>query len=318
MKIVCLDGRALNPGDLSWDELQKLGPCAFFDRTPKAQIMKRLEGAEAALTNKVPFDRELIGALPALRYIGVTATGYNIINLEAANEKGITVTNVPAYSTPSVAQSVFALLLELTNHTGHYAQISRDGTWSQSPDFCYLDNPTVELAGLTMGIVGFGNIGRAVAALAMTFGMKVLVSVRTPRDLPPGIEAVDINELFRRSDVISLHCPLTPETEHLVNAEKLTLMKREALLINTSRGPLVDDTALAEVLNEGKIQGAGIDVLTEEPPRDGNPLLTARNCIVTPHIAWATKAARQRLLNVVVENLRAYQNGKPLNVVNKP
>jgi glycerate dehydrogenase len=318
MRIVCLDARALNPGDLSWDELQKLGPCAFYDRTPEAQIIERLEGAEAALTNKVPFDRELISALPALKYIGVTATGYNIIDLEAAKEKGITVTNVPAYSTPSVAQSVIALLLELTNHTSHYAQISRDGTWSQSPDFCYLDKPTVELAGLTMGIVGFGNIGRAVAALAMAFGMKVLVSVRTPRDLPDGIEAVDIDELFRRSDVISLHCPLTPETERLVNAERLALMKHETILINTSRGPLVDDTALAGALNEGKILGAGIDVLTVEPPRDGNPLLTARNCIVTPHIAWATKAARQRLLGVVVENLRAYQNGIPLNVVSKP
>ncbi len=318
MKIVCLDSHALNPGDLSWDELQNLGECAFFDRTPEAQIIERLEGAEAALTNKVAFDRELISALPALKYIGVTATGYNIIDLEAANEKGITVTNVPAYSTPSVAQSVFALLLELTNHTSHYAQVSRDGAWSQSPDFCYLDKPTVELAGLTMGIVGFGNIGRAVAALAVAFGMKVLVSVRTPRDLPPGIEAVDIDELFRRSNVVSLHCPLTPETERLVNAEKLALMKREAILINTSRGPLVDDAALTQALNEGKILGAGLDVLTVEPPRNDNPLLAARNCVVTPHIAWATKAARQRLLDVVVENLLAYQNGVALNVVNKP
>jgi glycerate dehydrogenase len=303
---------------LSWDELHNLGACAIYDRTPEAQIIERLEGVQAALTNKVPFDRELINALPALKYIGVTATGYNIIDLEAANEKGITVTNVPAYSTPSVAQSVFALLLELTNHTSHYAQVSRDGTWTRSPDFCYLDKPTVELAGLTMGIVGFGNIGRAVAALAMAFGMKVLVSVRTPRDLPSGIETVDIDELFPRSDVVSLHCPLTPETQHLVNAERLALMKRGAFLINTSRGPLVDDAALAQALNAGKILGAGIDVLTEEPPRDGNPLLAARNCVVTPHIAWATRAARQRLLNAVVENLRAYQNGISLNVVNKP
>jgi glycerate dehydrogenase len=318
MKIVCLDARALNPGDLSWDELQKLGPCMFFDRTPEVQVIERLEGAEAVLTNKVPFNRELINALPALKYIGVTATGYNIIDLKAANEKGVTVTNVPAYSTPSVAQSVFALLLELTNHTGHYAQISRDGTWSQSPDFCYLDKPTVELAGLTMGIVGFGDIGRAVSTLAMAFGMKVLVSVRTPRDLPVGIEAVDIDELFARSDVVSLHCPLTPETERLVNAERLALMKARAFLINTSRGPLVDDAALAEALNEGKISGAGLDVLTVEPPSGGNPLLAARNCVVTPHIAWATKAARQRLLNVAVENLRAYQNGISLNVVNRP
>jgi glycerate dehydrogenase len=315
MQIVVPDSHTLSMNDLSWDDLKALGDCTFYDRTSPEDIVKRCKNAEAILTNKVGYNEALLQSLPKLRYIGVTATGYNIIDINAAKKQGITVTNVPAYSTMSVAQTVIALLLELTNHTGHYAREVREGVWARSPDFCFYDRPTIELAGLTMGIVGFGHIGQAVAALAQALGMKVLTHVRSSRDLPPGVTACSLEDLLRQSDVVTLHCPLTNDTQHLINAERLKLMKKSAFLINSSRGPLVDEQALAAALNSQQIAGAGLDVLSTEPPDDDNPLPKARNCVITPHIAWATKSARQRLMGIVIGNLKAFQAGKPVNVV---
>jgi glycerate dehydrogenase len=318
VKIVVLDGYTLNPGDLSWDALEALGRCAFYDRTPADEVVGRARGADVVLTNKVPLGRDAIAELPDLTYIGVLATGYNIVDVEVAAEHGIPVTNVPEYGTRSVAQMTFALLLELAQHVGHHARTVRDGRWCASEDFCYWDHPLVELAGLTMGIVGFGRIGRAVAELARAFGMGVLANdIAVPKDAA-GVEFVDLDALFSRSDVVSLHCPLTPDNEGLVNAERLNQMKESAFLINTSRGQLVNERDLAEALNSGRVAGAGLDVLAVEPPSAGNPLLAARNCIITPHVAWATRAARQRLLSAVVENVRAFLEGTPRNVVNAP
>jgi glycerate dehydrogenase len=316
MNIVVLDGYTLNPGDLSWAELEELGSCAVHDRTPAELIIERASAADIVLTNKTPLTRETIFALPNLKYIGVLATGYNVVDVAAAKERGITVTNVPDYSTASVAQLTFALLLELTHHVGHHAQTVRDGKWSRSADFCYWDFPLVELQGLKLGIVGFGKIGRAVAKIADAFGMHVIVHTRTkPRDLERHHVFSELDSLFEWSDVVTLHCPLTPETKHLVNAERLARMKPMAFLLNTGRGPLVDEQALANALNEGRIAGAGLDVLCVEPPRDGNPLFTTKNCIITPHIAWASRASRERLMDIAVENLRAVARGKPQNVV---
>jgi glycerate dehydrogenase len=318
MKIVVLDGYTLNPGDLTWDELKALGPCDIHNRTAPAELMPRADGAGILLTNKMPLKRELIQKLSALRYIGITATGTNIVDLEAARERSIAVTNVPAYGTKSVAQTTIALLLELAQHVGHHAQTVRDGQWSRSVDWCYWDRPLIELDGLTLGIIGFGRIGSAVAELATAFGMKVIAaSSHLPTSvshLP--ITRVDLETLFRQSDVISLHCPLTPETRAVVNAERLALMKSTAFLLNTSRGPLVDEHALADALNSGRIAGAGLDVLSSEPPPANNPLLQAKNCIITPHLAWATRAARERLLKIAIANVRAFLDGKPQNVVN--
>jgi glycerate dehydrogenase len=317
MKIVVLDGHTLNPGDLSWQELRSLGDCEIHDRTASAEVLARAANAEIVLTNKTVLTRDLIAALPRLRYIGVLATGTNVVDLAAARERGIPVTNVPAYATPSVAQLTFAFLLELTLHVGHHAQTVREGRWTRSEDFCYWDRPLVELAGLTLGIVGFGSIGRAVAGIARAFGMNVLVNdCRRPPALPPDLAFVDLETLFRQSDVVSLHCPLTEETRHLVNAERLAWMKPTAFLLNTGRGPLVDEAALAAALNSGRIAGAGLDVLSAEPPPPDNPLLGAKNCLITPHIAWATAAARERLMNVAVENVRAFLAGRSQNVVN--
>ncbi len=322
MKIVVLDGHALNPGDLSWKGLEELGDCTVHARTPAAQVVERAAGAQIVLTNKSLLPRQAIEALPKLRYIGVQATGYNVVDAEAARERGVVVTNVPGYSTPSVAQMVMALLLEMTQQVGHHAELVRRGRWSESPDFCFWDRPLVELEGLTMGIVGFGAIGRRVALLARAFGMRVLVHTRHPenyRQMPEGreVEFVDLDSLFRESDAVSLHCPLTPQTQGLVDAARLAQRKRSALLINTGRGPLVDEAALAAALNEGRLAGAGLDVLSVEPPPADNPLLQAKNCFITPHIAWATRAARERLLATVVENVRAFLAGKPQNVVNR-
>ena len=316
MKIVVLDGHTLNPGDLSWDELRALGDCQIHDRTPPEEVVRRAADAEIILTNKTPVTRESIFALPKLRYIGVLATGYNIVDVAAAHERNIPVTNVPTYGTRSVAQHTFALLLELTQHVGHHAQTVCDGGWSKSPDFCYWDYPLIELDGLTMGIVGFGRIGRSAAALALAFGMKVLVNSTVPKQVPPGIQFVDLETLFRQSDVVSLHCPLTPQTRSLVNKERLAWLKPAAFLLNTSRGPLIDETALAEALNSGRLAGAGLDVLSIEPPPASNPLLRAKSCLITPHIAWATRAARARLMQTAVANIRAFLEGKPHNVVN--
>jgi len=317
MHIVVLDGYTLNPGDLSWQALAALGTCAVHDRTPPDQVVSRAADADIVLTNKVVLSRQIIAQLPRLKYIGVLATGYNIVDVEAARERNIPVTNVPTYSTLSVAQMVLAHLLNLALHVGHHGHTVTQGRWSASRDFCYWDYPLVELAGLTMGIVGFGRIGRATSALARAFGMRVLVyDVVAPSAAAEGVEFVELDRLFRTSDVVSLHCPLTSETEHLVNAERLALMKPSAVLINTSRGPLVDERALAAALDAGRIAGAGLDVLSSEPPEPDNPLLRARNCYITPHIAWATKAARERLLAAVVENVAAFLAGRPQNVVN--
>jgi glycerate dehydrogenase len=315
-----LDGYTLNPGDLNWQALEALGGCTVYERTPKELLIERAAGAEIVLTNKVVLGAEQLAQLPQLRYIGVLATGYNVVDVEAARQRNVTVTNVPAYSTASVAQMVFALLLELSQQVGHHARLVREGRWTASVDFCFWDRPLVELDGLTLGIVGFGAIGRRVARLARAFGMEVLVHTAHPekhRQTEEGQQArfVGLDELFRASDAVSLHCPLTEETRALVDARRLDLMKPTAFLLNTGRGPLVDEAALAAALNAGRIAGAGLDVLSVEPPPVGNPLLQAANCCITPHIAWATRAARQRLMTTAVENLRAFLTGAPKNVV---
>jgi len=316
MNIVVLDGYTLNPGDLSWDGMRQLGPTTVYERSAPAIVVERAREAEIVLTNKVVLDRATIAALPKLRYIGVLATGYNVVDIAAAKERGIPVTNTPNYGTASVAQHTFALLLELTHHVGEHARTVRDGQWTRCADFCYWKHPLVELDGLTMGIVGFGRIGRAVARLAEAYSMEVLVHARTPpSDLPRGHVLADVDSLFASSDVVSLHCPLTPDTKHLVNAARLARMKPGAFLLNTARGPLIDEPALADALNSGLIAGAGLDVLSIEPPRADNPLLTAKNCLITPHIGWGTRAARSRLMDIAVENVRAFIEGRPRNVV---
>jgi glycerate dehydrogenase len=315
--IVVLDGYTLNPGDLSWSALEALGPCQIHDRTPPGQVIERAAGADLVLTNKTVLTREQILALKPLRYIGVLATGYNIVAIDAARERGVPVTNVPTYGTRSVAQMTFALLLELTQHVGHHAQTVRDGRWSRSPDFCYWDYPLIELEGLTLGLVGYGRIGRAVAEIALAYGMHVLAATSSrPKAVPEAIEFLPLDDLFRQCDVISLHCPLTPETRNMVDARRLSLMKPSAYLLNTSRGPLVDEAALADALNAGRLAGAGLDVLSVEPPKDGSPLFAARHCLVTPHIAWATRAARARLMDTAVANVRAFLEDRPQNIVN--
>lgn len=318
MKLVILDGHTANPGDLSWDEFAQLGTLEVFERTSVEQMAARLQGAAIAITNKVVLNRAVISALPDLRYISVTATGYNIVDIEAARERGIVVCNVPEYSTQEVAQAVFALLLELTNRTGHHAATVRDGKWSRSKDFCYWDFPLVSLARLTLGIVGYGRIGRAVSRIGQAFGMKILATRRTRSNdaANDGVQFVEMDALLRESDVITLHCPLTPETKGLVNSQFLSKMKRTAFLINTARGGLVDEAALADALNHDRLAGAGLDVLSTEPPSPDNPLINAKNSIITPHIAWATKASRIRLLKISAENIRGWLNGKPQNVVN--
>ena len=315
MNIVVLDGFTLNPGDLSWAELQGLGPCAIYDRTPPGEVLARAAGAEILLTNKTHLTSETIQRLPQLRYIGVLATGTNIVDLAAARVRVIPVTNVPTYGTKSVAQFTFALLLELAHHVGHHAGTVREGRWTRSTDWCYWDFPLIELDGLTLGIVGLGRIGRAVSALGAAFGMKVIACDPTAGTPPPLVRLVELDPLLPESDVVSLHCPLTPQTAHLVNARRLALMKPTAFLVNTSRGPLVDESALAEALNAGRIAGAAVDVLSAEPPLADNPLLAARNCLITPHMAWGTRAARSRLMQIAVENVRAFLAGKPQNVV---
>jgi glycerate dehydrogenase len=318
MNIVVLDGFTLNPGDLSWAELQSLGPCALYDRTLPAELLPRAAGAGILLTNKTELAAGTMQKLPTLEYIGVLATGTNVVDLAAARARGIPVTNVPAYGTKSVAQMTFALLLELAQHAGHHAQSVRDGRWSRSIEWCYWDFPLIELDGLTLGIVGLGRIGRAVAELGAAFGMKVLACHHGGTPAPLGVRVVELEALFSESDVVSLHCPLTPQTANLVNAGHLALMKPTAFLLNTSRGPLVDEPALADALNSGRLAGAALDVLAKEPPPAGNPLLAARNCLITPHLAWATRAARARLMKIAVENVRSFLQGKPQNVVSSP
>ena len=316
MNIVILDGYALNPGDLSYECLQQFGTLKVYDRTTPDQVVERAKEAEALLTNKVVLGENEFAQLPHLRYVGVQATGYNVVDVEAARRYGIIVTNIPAYSTASVAQMVMAHLLNITQSVDYYAQQNRAGRWSSNPDFCYWDNRLIELAGKQMGIVGFGRTGSAVARLAQAFGMRIVTYTSKPQDtLPDGVEKCSLDTLFAASDVVSLHCPLVPATHHLVNAERLAQMKATAILINTARGPIVDEEALAHALNSGMLYAAGVDVLCEEPPRVQSPLLKARNCFVTPHIAWATLEARTRLLQICEANLRAFIEGHPQNVV---
>ena len=316
MNIVILDGYALNPGDLSYECLQQFGTLKVYDRTTPDQVVERAKEAEALLTNKVVLGENEFAQLPHLRYVGVQATGYNVVDVEAARRYGIIVTNIPAYSTASVAQMVMAHLLNITQSVDYYAQQNRAGRWSSNPDFCYWDNQLIELAGKQMGIVGFGRTGSAVARLAQAFGMRIVTYTSKSQDtLPDGVEKCSLDTLFATSDVVSLHCPLVPATHHLVNAERLAQMKATAILINTARGPIVDEEALAHALNSGMLYAAGVDVLCEEPPRAQSPLLKARNCFVTPHIAWATLEARTRLLQICEANLRAFIEGHPQNVV---
>ena len=317
MKIVVLDGYAANLGDLSWSEVEAMGVCVVYDRTSPAELMERAKDAEVLLTNKTVLDAAAIHALPALRYIGVLATGYNIVDIDAARQRGIVVTNIPAYSTDSVAQMVFAHLLNISLRVGHHAEAVRQGRWAACKDFCFWDTPLVELSGKTMGIVGLGHTGMRTARIAQAFGMKVEAwTSKSALQLPPDIrKAESLEQLFAQADVLSLHCPLTKDTQGLVNARRLSLMKPTAILVNTSRGPVVDEQALADALNAGRIYAAGLDVLSSEPPRADNPLLRARNCFITPHIAWASTEARQRLMRIAVDNLHAWLDGKPVNNV---
>ena len=316
MKIVILDGYTANPGDLSWGSLKELGEVTVYGRTRREEIAGRAADADIVLTNKVVMDREMMALLPRLKYIGVLATGYNVVDIEAARERDIIVTNVPAYSTESVAQTVFAHLLTVTNRTEHYAQQNRQGRWAENMDFCYWDTELTELAGKTMGIVGLGHIGRRVAEIALAFGMQVkAMTSKKAEELPAGIQKAELQSLLASADVVSLHCPLTEGTKHLIHRETLRLMKPSAILINTGRGPLVDDEALAEALNEGRLRAYCADVVTEEPPKADHPLLHAPNAFITPHIAWATVEARKRLLQTAIGNVEAFVNGHPVNVV---
>ena len=316
MRIVILDGYSANPGDLSWKELEQMGEVTVYDRTSPGETIQRAADADIVLTNKVVLDREKIAQLPRLKYIGVLATGYNVVDIEAAHERGILVTNVPAYSTESVAQMVFAHLLTVTNRTEHYAIQNRSGRWTANPDFCYWDFPLMELAGKTFGIVGLGNIGRRVAEIAFAFGMKVkAMTSKSQAQLPAGIEKAELQTLLSSADVLSLHCPLTDTTRHLINADTLRQMKPTAILINTGRGPLIDDQAVADALQEGRLGAFCADVLTTEPPSSNNPLLSQSNAFITPHIAWASTEARTRLLQIAIANVRAFANGKPQNAV---
>lgn len=321
MKLVILDAYAANPGDISWEPWQELGmEVVRYDRTSPAETVARCQGAEMVLTNKVIISAEVMSQLPDLRYIGVLATGYNVVDIPEATRRGIVVTNIPAYSTMSVAQMVMAHILNIVTPVNYHSQTVHVGRWEKNPDFTYWDKPLIELDGLTLGIVGVGNTGMATARIAQTFGMKVLAfSSKSETELAKvGIyKAASLAALFRASDILSLHCPLTPDTHHLVNKSRLRLMKPSAIIINTGRGPLIDEQALADALNKKQIYAAGVDVLTEEPPRNGSPLINARNCFITPHIAWASAAARKRLMQIALDNVKAFVAGKPVNVVNK-
>lgn len=316
MVIKVLDGYGLNPGDLSWDEFEGMGSVTVYDRMPEELVAERAADADVLLTNKTPLTARTLRSLPRLKYVGVLATGYNVVDVAAARDAGIVVTNIPAYSTASVAQTVFAHLLAITQRVEHYTAENRSGRWSRSADFCYWDFPLVELAGKRIGIVGFGNTGSATARIAAAFGMEVWAfTSKSAGELPAGVRKAELDELFRSCDVVSLHCPLTESTRGMVDAARLAVMKPTAILINTGRGPLVVESDLADALNEGRIFAAGLDVLSSEPPSADNPLLAARNCFMTPHIAWATREARERLMRIAAENLRCYLDGRTVNNV---
>jgi len=315
MNTVVIDGNTLNPGDLSWEPLSDIGYFEVYERSAPQEVVGRCRDAEAVLTNKVVFDEAVISALPKLEYIGVIATGYNIIDIEAARKRNVTVTNVPTYGTLSVAQMVFAHILELALNVGKHSYSVHEGKWVTCDNFCYWDYPMTELAELTIGIVGYGRIGQAVGKIAREFGMNVIACDTFVKIDDTEVEQVELDDLYGRSDVISLHCPLTAENTGMINAESIAKMKKTVFLINTSRGPLVNEKDLTQALNCGRIAGAGVDVLSTEPPKPDNPLLTAKNCNITPHIAWTTRSARNRLLAASIANLKAYAQGKPQNVV---
>ena len=318
MKIVVLDGYAANPGDLSWDELKSLGECIIYDRTAPSEVTERAAGADILLTNKVVLNADTIAALPHLKYIGVLATGYNVVDTAAAKERGIIVTNIPAYSTASVAQMVFAHILNISQQVQRHSEEVHKGRWTNSKDFCFWDTPLMELRDKKIGLVGLGNTGYTTARVAIGFGMQVYaLTSKSHFQLPPEIKKMDLDQLFSECDIVSLHCPLTPETRDVLTADVLVIIQTNAILINTGRGPLINEQDLADALNSGKIYAAGVDVLSTEPPRADNPLLTAKNCYITPHIAWATTEARERLMNMAISNLQAYIAGTPENVVNK-
>jgi glycerate dehydrogenase len=319
MKIVVLDGYTLNPGDLSWQELEGLGDCTIYDRTPEELVIERSAGVEILLTNKTPVNRRAIGHLQNLRYISVMATGYNIVDVEAATEHGIPVANVPTYGTDSVAQMTFALILELTQHAGYHSQSVHRGNWTGSKDWCFWEFPLRELAGLTIGIIGYGRIGKTVGKIANAFGMNVLVfdPQKSPDDLEEYVTSCELTVLLKESDIITLHCPLTADNSQFINKANIAHIKKSAFLINTSRGQLINERDLADALNHEQLAGAGLDVLSSEPPAADNPLLRAKNTIITPHIAWATQAARKRLMKTVVRNVSSFLQGQPENVVNQ-
>ena len=316
MKIVVLDAYTLNPGERRWEELEELGEVVVHDRTAQLDVVRRAKDAEVVLTNKTILDGFILNLLPKLKYIGVLATGYNVVDLDVARQRGIVVTNIPAYSTQSVAQMAIAHMLNITQRVAHYAHEVHNGVWSAQPDFCYWNTPLIELAGKKIGIVGFGNTGQATAQIAEALGMEVWVYTSKPKkSLPKKYQKVTLNELFSACDVVSLHCPLTAENKEMVNSFRLSLMKQGAILINTSRGGLIDEKALEQALLSGKLLGAGLDVLSSEPVPNGNPLLKLKNCFITPHIAWATRESRMRLMNQAVENLKAWMEGRTINNV---
>lgn len=312
MKIVILDGYTENPGDLDWSGIEAFGETTVYDRTPPELVLERVGDAEIVYTNKTPLGRELIEAMPKLRFIGVLATGYNVVDTAAAKELGVPVCNIPTYGTDAVAQYVFALLLNICHHVAHHSQAVKDGRWSECPDFCFWDYPLIELAGKTMGIIGYGRIGRRTAQIARAFGMNVIAY----DEYVKAEECAPLDELLARSDVISLHCPLTPETTGMINASTIAKMKHGAIIINTSRGPLINESDLRDALESGKVYAAAADVVSVEPIRADNPLLASPRCTITPHIAWAPKESRKRLMDIAADNLRAFVEGKPINVVN--
>ena len=318
MKIVELDGYAVNPGDLSWDELKEMGEMVIYDRSAPGQVVERAKDAELIMTNKVQITDQVMSQLPKLRYIGIMATGINVVDIVAARKRGIIVTNIPSYSTDSVAQMVFAHILNITNQVDHYANLNRKGRWSHNQDFCYWDSPIIELANKTIGIVGLGHIGTEVAKIARDFGMDVFAyTSRNATDLSAGIQKTSLDGLFGVSDILSLHCPLTPGTREMINKESLKKMKRGALLINTGRGPLVNEQDVADALKSGQLGAYGADVMVSEPPSADNPLFLQPHAYLTPHIAWASKEARMRLMKICVDNVRAFLAGHPVHVVNQ-